>query len=553
MPLLIALLLILWLPWARVEPCPTWTPALAHAEINQLQQRLSRWDDHYHRLGVSLIGDDLYDQSRARLERLRSCFVVAADNPLASAGGPLRHPVAHTGLDKLADDNAVRAWLNGKHDLWIQPKVDGVAATLVYRQGRLVQLISRGDGINGHDWSRHIPHLPHLNRTLAQPRDLIIQGELFLRLDNHVQASAGGRKARSQVAGLLARTQISAEQGAQVGLFVWAWPNGPVELQERLDGLTALGFAYREYSQRISDFDAAAHWRQHWLNSPLPFASDGVVLRQGRRPGAERWQARTPFWAAAWKYPHRQALAEVLGVHFNIGRTGRITPLVRIAPVQLDDRQIRQVSAGSLRRWRELDIQPGDQVAISLAGHTIPRLDEVVVRGSRHNPVDAPAAERYHPLSCWQPEDGCRSQFLARLGWLTGKHGLNLRGLGPAAWEVLLDSGQLDDLVAWLDVQPGDLQAIAGIGERRSAQWASAFAQARQQPFSRWLRGLGVPAPKNLELGGSWHVLSERDAAQWERYPGIGRTRATQLVAFFRDPQVNALAARLREHAIEGF
>ncbi|PWB32155.1 NAD-dependent DNA ligase LigB [Pseudomonas sp. SDI] len=557
MPILILLLLFLWLPQAQAQaqPCPRWTASLALAEIDQLQQRLARWDDHYHRLGVALIADELYDQSRARLQRLRSCFATAAnDNPLRSASGPIPHPIPHTGLDKLSNDSAVKAWLHGKQELWIQPKVDGVAVTLIYRDGQLRQLLSRGDGSHGHDWSRHLPALGRLNQRLPDHRELIVQGELFWRLDQHVQASSGSLGARSKVAGLLARTQISTEQGAQVGLFVWDWPQGPVGMQARLDGLHALGFATsKAFSQPISGFADAARWRQHWFSQPLPFASDGVVIRQGRRPGPERWQARPPYWAAAWKYPFKQALAQVRGVHFNVGRTGRITPLVRIEPVTLDDRQIRQVSAGSLQRWRELDIRPGDQVAISLAGHTIPRLDQVLQRGLQRPPVDAPLTEAFHPLSCWQASPACRSQFLARLAWLAGKQGLNLPGVGPGTWAALLDSGRLNGLLDWLTLSAHSLEQVPGIGKRRSAQLLQAFAQARNQPFSRWLRGLGVPAPPTLALGNSWAELSARDRARWQAEPGVGERRATQLVAFFQDPQVQSLAARLGEHAIEGF
>lgn len=556
MPAILLLLLLILLNPAQAGICPDGPADVARQDILRLKQRLAHWDDHYHRLGVSLISDERYDQHRARLQRLQACFPGngQAPDPLKGAAGPLLHPVPHTGLDKLPDESAVKSWLNGRQALWIQPKVDGVAATLVYREGRLVQLISRGDGRHGHDWSRHIPTLPNLARPLAQPRDLVLQGELFWRLPGHVQAETGSANARSQIAGLLARKQFDAEQGASIDLFVWAWPGGPADAQARLTTLTALGFPYLEhFSQPISGFDQAAHWRQHWYRSPLPFASDGVVLHLGQRPDGNRWQARPAHWMAAWKYPYREALAQVLGVSFGIGRTGRITPLVQLEPVQLDDRLIRQVSAGSLARWRELDIQPGDQVAISLAGHTIPRLDSRVERGPRHRLVEPPEESQHHALSCWSPDAGCRAQFLSRLKWLSGKRGLGMKGLGPGTWELLVDGGQLNGLVDWLDLQQADLLALPGIATRRSQQLQESFAATRRQPFARWARGLGVPAPRDLELGTSWQALSERDEAQWQALPGIGPKRATQLVAYFRTPQVQALAARLREHAIEGF
>lgn len=554
---LLSLLLFFWLLPAHAQTCPAWTPVQARAEVRQLQQTLADWDDHYHRQGVSLVADELYDQSRTRLTHLQSCFpspTKSQGNPLKNAVGPLRHPIPHTGLGKLADDAAVKAWLHDKQDLWIQPKVDGVAATLVYRGGKLVQLISRGDGVHGHDWSRHIPALGTLNQQLPEPLDLVLQGELFWRLDGHVQANAGSLNARGNVAGLLARKRISAEQGAVVGLFVWAWPLGPADQRERLKGLSALGFEYSErYSEPLSTFADAARWREHWYRSPLPFASDGVVLRQGKRPDGTRWQARDPYWITAWKYPFAQALAEVRGVQFTIGRTGRITPVLQIEPVQLDDRQIRQISLGSFQRWQQLDIRPGDQVAISLAGLTIPRLDEVVLRSVQRMDLAVPDPARYHPLSCWQPSDGCRRQFIARLNWLSGKQGLNMPRLGPGTWEKLIDSGHVRGLGDWLDLQDEDLQSVLGLGESSRQHLLHAFDQARQQPFARWLSALGIPAAIPLKPTHTWADLLQRDAEQWLAEPGIGPGRSAQLLAFFRSPEVQIVAEQLRRHTIEGF
>jgi len=554
---IIALLLFCFAPYAFAGTCPDWPEETASTRISELQERISQWDTYYHSLGEAKISDELYDQYVARLHQLRSCFPgsgTAPGNPLAGAAGPVLHPVAHTGLEKLADEAAVAAWLKGREDVWIQPKVDGVAVTLIYRDGRLVQLISRGDGAHGHDWSRHIPHLPVALRELKESHDLVLQGELFWRQESHVQADAGSLNLRSKVAGLMARQQVDAADLAALDLFIWAWPEGPRSPRERFALLTAFGLPNTErFSQAIEGFEDAAHWRQHWYRSPLPFASDGVVLQQARRPPAERWQAGASHWSAAWKYPFAQALAEVRAVDFRIGRTGRITPVIQFDPVRLDDRQVRQVSAGSLQRWKELDIQPGDQIVLSLAGLTIPRLDHVAQRGPRLAVVQPPAAEAYHALSCWQPTVECREQFLERLQWLAGKRGLDMPGIGPGTWRKLLDAGRMHGLVDWIALQPQDLLGIEGVAERSSQQWHKVFQQARTQPFARWIRALGIPAPRQLELGDSWAALAARDAAQWQREPGVGPSRASQLVAFFQHPQVRSLAARLHEEAIEGF
>ncbi|WP_207284098.1 NAD-dependent DNA ligase LigB [Pseudomonas sp. FW300-N2F2] len=540
---------------ALAAPCPDWPAERARAEIAALQQQIDTWDDRYHRLGQSLVADELYDQSRTQLGQWRRCFDLAApDNPLRSAGGKVRHPIVHTGLEKLKDADAVEAWLLGREDVWAQPKVDGVAVSLVYRTGRLHQAISRGDGVLGHDWTASAHQIGAIAQQLRQPVDLVVQGELYWRLDAHVQASHGSLNARATVAGLMARNNLTAQEASSIGLFVWDWPEGPGTLPERMAALNALGFAdTHDYNQPVRTLRDAQRWRDHWYRTPQAFASDGIVLRQSRRPPADRWQARTPFWSVAWKYPYAQALAEVRKVRFKVGRTGRITPVLELEPTLLDDRRIRRVSVSSLKRWEEMDIRPGDRVAISLAGLTIPRLDEVVLRSLERQDVNAPMASDHHFLSCWQATPGCESQFLARLNWLSGKHGLALAHVGPGTWEKLLAAGRLHGLLDWLTLDAAELANIDGFGERTSARLLASLDSARQRPFGQWLKALGLPPIGEARLEGPWQALAERSTEQWQAEVGIGAGRAAQLSAFFRDPQVLALSDVLRSAGVDGF
>lgn len=547
----------------NANPCPDWPVSQAAQEITALQTRISQWDDSYHRLGVSQVADELYDQSLARLILWRGCFAQASaleDDPLKTAAGPTLHPVPHTGLIKLPNERAVQSWLNNRQDVWIQPKVDGVAVTLVYENGQFKQAISRGDGVQGQDWTHHARKIPAIPQQLPTPETLVLQGELYWRLAEHVQANAGSLNARSKVAGLLARKTVSADEAANIGVFVWDWPEGPQHLPERLAGLSAMGFNDSAlYSKPLESFKPmesfaqAQAWREHWHRSALPFASDGVVMRQSQRPPAERWQAKAPYWIAAWKYPYAQALAQVRKVQFNIGRSGRITPVLDIEPVQLDDRQIKRISVGSLPRWQQLDIRPGDQVAISLAGLTIPRLDSVVLRSVERVELKVPRASDYHSLSCWQLTAGCESQFQARLVWLSGKKGLAMSGVGPGTWDKLLKAGRINSLLDWMTLEPAELANISGFGERSSAKLLRSFQSARQQPFQRWLKALGLPPTANVELGNQWQKLASKGLEQWQAEPGIGPGRAAQLTAFFNDPQVQALSEQLRIHGIDGF
>ncbi len=552
---LIALSLCLVSPFLAAA-CPDWSSVRAQQEVLHLQQQLDRWDEAYHQRGLSLVDDEIYDQSRARLADWQRCFPARdypAAVPLAHAGGPLPHPVRQTGLAKLTDERAVRDWIARRTDLWIQPKVDGVAVTLVYRDGRLQQAISRGDGRSGQDWTARARQLPAIPQQLAEPGEVILQGELYWLLERHVQAEAGSGGARSRVAGAMASERLEAGSAARIGLFVWDWPNGPQAMPARLERLATLGFAdSQRFTQRLQDFAQASRLREHWYRQPLPFATDGVVLRQGQRPPAERWQAE-PHWAAAWKYPLRSALAQVRAVEFRIGRSGRITPLLQLDPVQLDGRRIRTLGLGSLRRWQALDIRPGDQISVVLAGQTIPQLDAVVWRARERAAVSVPDPALHHAHSCWRPTPDCRQQFLARLAWLSGRQGLDLPGIGAGSWRALLDAGLLPDLLAWLELDTAALQQVPGVGVERAQAMARSFALARNRSLALWLQALGLPASVPLDDASDWNALAARSAEQWQTGSGIGPIRARQLQAFFAVEELQALRDRLRTAGVAGF
>lgn len=552
----LAITLLFCLP-LTVRACPDWPAEQAPRQIEALRGQLAQWDDAYHRDGKSPVADELYDQARERLTQWQDCFPhvhAAPESPLASSAGTIRHPFAHTGLDKLPDASAVRSWLANRTDLWVQPKVDGVAVTLIYRDGRFSQAISRGDGSAGQDWTANAQRIDAIPKQLpGEPDHLVLQGELYWRLPQHVQALQGGAGARGKVAGLMARKDFR-DEGTQIGLFVWELPDGPLDMPERLARLRQMGFDdSANLTEPVTGQSEIESWRERWYRQPLPFASDGIVIRRGRRPPGKAWSAQAPGWAVAWKYPHQQALAEVRRVAFKVGRSGRVTPVLHLAPVELDGRTIQRVGVGSLKRWRSLDIRPGDQVAIALAGLTIPRLDGVVWRSPTRPEIAAPEDGQFNALSCWQPTEGCEEQFLARLEWLGGKSGLGLAGVGPGTWRRLHEAGLLTGMLAWMTLTPEQLSQVPGLGERSAASLHQQFQLARQRSFATWLRALGAPSPNAHPVGDDWTGLAARDAAQWQEQPGIGRVRAMQLEAFFKVPEVVQLRERLHDLGIAGF
>jgi len=538
--------------------CPQWTATQARQELGALHDRLDGWNHAYRVTGQSPVDDAVYDQALQRFDRWRACFPEQAPAPLAhlaDASGAVTAPVAQTGLAKLPDAAAVAAWMRSHgSDLWVQPKADGVAVTLLYRDGELRQATSRGDGLHGSDWTAKALRIDAIPRHLPNaPSRAVLQGELYWRLPDHVQARDGGVNARSAVAGAMARDTLDAATAAHIGLFVWDWSSGPADMSSRLAGLRAMGLIdSADYTQPVSTLADVERWRQQWYQHPMPFAADGTVLRQGRRPEASTWRAEPPPWAVAWKYPAAQALAEVRAVTFTVGRSGRITPVLELEPVQLDDHRVQRVSVGSLRRWQQLDIRPGDQVEVALAGLTIPRLQSVAWRAQQRPPVTPPDPAQHDFLSCWRWVPGCEQQFLARLVWLGGKSGLQLDGLGADTWQALIDAGLVHGLLDWMNLTAAQLAAVPGLGDARADTLLHAFAAARTRPFGRWLHALGAPASGTAALT-DWRTVAARSSDQWQASAGIGAGRAQHLMQFFRHTDVRALATHLHALGVTGF
>ncbi len=544
---------------AQAQDCPHWSSAQARQEMAALAKRVDGWNHAYRVHGRSPVDDAVYDQALDRLDVWRGCFPAQASAlppHLADAGGAVQAPVAQTGLDKLPDGDALAQWMRARPvgDLWVQPKADGVAVTLLYVDGQLRQAISRGDGVRGSDWSAKTAAIHAIPKRLPNaPARVVLQGELYWRIADHVQARDGGANARSAVAGALARATLDAAVAQRIGLFVWDWPSGPPDMAQRLAGLHAMGLEDSvTYTHAVTTLADVQRWREQWYRHAMPFAADGTVVRLGHRPPASSWQARPPTWAVAWKYPAAQALAEVRAVTFTVGRSGRITPVLELHPVQLDDHRVQRVSVGSLQRWRQLDIRPGDQVEVALAGLTIPRLLSVAWRAQQRVPVAAPDPRTHNAWSCWQNTPGCEQQFLARLLWLGGRQGLQLEGVSRETWQALIDAGLVHDLLDWLRLAPTQLAAVPQLTHRRAQVLARTFAAARQKPLTRWLLALGAPAGGAFDST-DWRTLSARGVGDWGRVAGVSASSARRLAQFFAHPSVRMQAERLRAAGVPGF
>lgn len=537
--------------------CPAWSPARAQEEISRLQQQIKQWDDDYWKEGKSEVEDGVYDQLSARLTQWQRCFGnETRDVMIPPLNGAVMHPVAHTGVRKMADKNALSLWMRERSDLWVQPKVDGVAVTLVYRDGKLNKAISRGNGLKGEDWTQKVRLISAVPQTVSGPlANSTLQGEIFLKRKGHIQQQMGGINARAKVAGLMMR-QGNSDTLNSLAVFVWAWPDGPHLMTDRLKDLATAGFTLTQtYTRAVKNADEVAHVRNEWWKAKLPFVTDGVVVRAAKEPESRHWLPGQAEWLVAWKYQPVAQVAEVKAIQFAVGKSGKISVVASLVPVMLDDKKVQRVNIGSVRRWQEWDIAPGDQILVSLAGQGIPRIDDVVWRGAERT-KPTPPENRFNSLTCYFASDVCQEQFISRLVWLGSKQVLGLDGIGEAGWRALHQTHRFEHIFSWLLLTPEQLQNTPGIAKSKSAQLWHQFNLARQQPFTRWVMAMGIPltrAALNASDERSWSQLLFSTEQFWQQLPGTGSGRARQVIEWKENAQIKKLGSWLSAQQITGF
>ena len=537
--------------------CPAWSPARAQEEISRLQQQIKQWDDDYWKEGKSEVEDGVYDQLSARLTQWQRCFgSEPRDVMMPPLNGAVMHPVAHTGVRKMVDKNALSLWMRERSDLWVQPKVDGVAVTLVYRDGKLNKAISRGNGLKGEDWTQKVRLISAVPQTVSGPlANSTLQGEIFLQREGHIQQQMGGINARAKVAGLMMR-QDDSDTLNSLGVFVWAWPDGPQLMTDRLKELATAGFTLTQrYTRAVKNADEVARVRNEWWKAKLPFVTDGVVVRAAKEPESRHWLPGQAEWLVAWKYQPVAQVAEVKAIQFAVGKSGKISVVASLAPVMLDDKKVQRVNIGSVRRWQEWDIAPGDQILVSLAGQGIPRIDDVVWRGAERT-KPTPPENRFNSLTCYFASDVCQEQFISRLVWLGAKQVLGLDGIGEAGWRALHQTHRFEHIFSWLLLTPEQLQNTPGIAKSKSAQLWHQFNLARKQPFTRWVMAMGIPLTRvalNASDERSWSQLLFSTEQFWQQLPGTGSGRARQVIEWKENAQIKKLGSWLAAQQITGF
>ena len=299
-------------------------------------------------------------------------------------------------------------------------------------------------------------------------------------------------------------------------------------------------------------------YREYMANRDRqPFAMDGIVVKvddlELRRRLGEG--ARAPFWAAAWKFPPATAETEVRAIHWQVGRTGRRTPVAEVVPVLLGGVRISRISLHNASEVKRLDIAAGDHVVVGLIGDVIPQVLAVVGRVSRADNADAvptklPAAAID---ACLRDGPGCTEQFLARLVHFVSKPGMNIAGFGRGRLRLLIEAGLVHDLTSLFRLQEEAIAAVPGFGDITARKLTIAIRAVDRSDHFRLVVAIGIPGVGKAGAGRlakhftSLGTLLEAKEEQLSVMPGSDRKAAKTVRNFFQSPGGRELLEKFRE------
>lgn len=584
--------------------------------INELRALIRRYDYHYYVLDDPIVSDAEYDALMNELRALEAAHpeLMTPDSPTQRVSGTpasqfakVQHPQpmlslgnAFTTADLIAwRDRVLRLLGNDAPIAYVvEPKIDGLAIALTYRDGRFAQGATRGDGEIGEDVTANLrtigsipltlhvldgvcdPDLPH-----ALPSLIEVRGEVYMRSADfealNDRLAAAGEKIfanpRNAAAGSLRQKDPSITAARPLRFF--AYGVGPVEgvtltgQWQTLRYLRALGFPVNQDARRFTDFTEVLAYCEEWMarRDTLPYEADGMVIKiddfaQQRELGVV---GRDPRWAIAFKFPAREAITRLLDITVNVGRTGVVTPNAELEPVQIGGVTVRNASLHNADYIAQRDIRIGDYVIVKRAGDVIPYVvGPVVARrdGSErpwqfptHCPACGSPLEREEGEAAWRCNNFsiCPAQLVRRVEHFVSRGALDITGMGERQAELFVQLGLVRDVADLFYLKPEQLEGLEGFGPKRIANLLAAIDAARHRPLDRLLVGLGiryvgtVAAQALVNALGSLDAIMNARQEELEQIPGIGPVVAASIVDFFARPENRALIEKLRAAGVQ--
>jgi DNA ligase (NAD+) len=573
----------------------------AHQRIAELREQIHHHDDAYYVADRPEVSDAEYDALVRELRALEAEHpdLVTPDSPTQRVAGapatlfaPVQHKAAMLSLDNAMSEEDLREFeariarqLPGVRFAYVcEPKIDGLGVALVYERGRLVRGATRGDGRVGEDITanlRTIAAVPlKLRGALAVEPEIEVRGEVYMPRDDFARLNQSLEQAgqptfanpRNAAAGAVRQKDPAVTKRRPLDIFLYtvsgAERMGFTTHAETLAGLEAAGFRVSGEIRRCDGLDAVLEYCRDLeaRRDTLGYDADGVVVKVDSLEYQRRLGATThhPRWAIAVKFKARQATTLVEGIEVNVGKTGILTPVAKLSPVELAGVTIRNVSLHNEDEVRRKDVRVGDTVLIERAGDVIPYVVQVI-EGKR--PPDAvPYAFPDRCPACngvaFRPEgeaywrcanSACPAQLKARLRHFGSRRAMDIEHLGEAVTDQLVDRKLAGSFADLYHLTVDTLTALERQGEKSAQNLVAAIEGSKSRGLGRLLNALGIPlvgervAQLLADRFGSMDRLLAASEEELAHIHGIGTEIARGVRAFFDDETNRAVIEGLRQ------
>lgn len=582
------------------NPLSPMTQEEAQQHIHELRARIRHHDSLYYVHNRPEISDQEYDRLFRELQDLEATFpdLVTPESPTQRVGAsPLegfrkvRHERPMLSLDSEVEEEEVKVFdKRVRRELEVEsvqymaePKYDGLSVELIYENGAFIRGSTRGDGIMGEDVTmnlRTIRSLPlHLQHEPIPPEHVIIRGEVYIRLPdfhdlNRRLTESGGESfanPRNAASGALRQLDphITADRPLVITCYDIMAQSGelPATHAEVLTALASWGLPI-PVSRRLCDSIEEAiafHQEVAATRDELPFEIDGVVFKVNRRV----WQhvlgekSRSPRWALAYKFSTRKEITTVQQIVVSVGRTGALTPIALLNPVDVSGVTISRANLHNADDVARKDIRVGDTVRVERAGDVIPDIVErIPVPGEQrpdpflipdHCPVCGSAVAREGSYYYCTGQAACPAQLKGELEHFASKTALNIEGLGKKTIAQLVDRGLVKELPDLYSLTKEQLLGLEGFADRSATLLLDAIQSSKQVSLERFLFGLGIRhvgahiAQVLARYFGTLDILISVKQEQLEQVPGIGPEIAVSLELFFSETRNLRVIERLQE------
>ncbi|MGC1088773.1 MAG: NAD-dependent DNA ligase LigA, partial [Candidatus Acidiferrum sp.] len=581
-------------------------PASVKKEIEGLREKLRHHEYRYYVLDEPEISDASYDKLMQRLQQLEAAYpeLVTPDSPTVRVGGApregfqtVRHARAMLSLDNAFSFDSLREFDRRvregsgqeKIEYIAEHKFDGLSISLQYERGSLVRGVTRGDGTTGEDVTPNVKTIrsiplqmdPAALKKAKLPADFEVRGEVLMTRKafealNRQQELSGGKifvNARNSAAGAVRVLDPAITAARRLDFFAYyLFIDGKVPFAKHSESLAAL----KQLRFRASDdwklcngIEAVTDYCTEWdtKREKLPYEIDGVVIKVNSTAIQNElgFTAKAPRWAIAYKYPARQETTVVNDIIVQVGRTGALTPVAVLEPVQVGGVTVSRSTLHNMDEVQRLGVQIGDTVLIERAGEVIPHVLRVVKEGKNRKPFRMPKHCPECGSAIHKSDDevayrcvnaACPAKRKESLLHYASRHAMDIDGLGDKIVDQLVDKGLVKDVADLYALKEKDVADLDRMAEKSAQNLLAEIAGSKKNSLSRLIYALGmrfVGERTGQLLAEHFSSLEELAAAKEEQLEAVnevGPKVAAAIAEFFSEPANRQLIKRLHKAGV---